>query len=161
MTVNTSDKWIFSIFGCGLYIENKQMIVEWNLRFKLITAWRQQLFDLQMHRLNIILPIKRKQSAFESTSFLLLFDIVIRINMFICMTPANGTSNVQYCYEHSKTQQFKFQVHQYHSSFRSQIWKYMYINGHVFWWVFFVLFLRLRPSKNKKTQYFCVMFSNL
>lgn len=129
------------------------MIVEWNLRFKLITACRQQLFDLQMHRLNIILP-SEKQSAFESTSFLLLFDIVIRINMFICMTPANGTSIVMNIQKHSN------------SNFRCISIILVLVlkseNTCISMDMFFVLFfLRLRPSKNKKTQYFCVMFSNL
>lgn len=127
------------------------MIVEWNLRFKLITACRQQLFDLQMHRLNIILPCE-KQSAFESTSFLLLFDIVIRINMFICMTPANGTSIVMNIQKHSN------------SNFRCISIILVLVlkseNTCISMDMFFVLFfLRLRPSKNKKTQYFlCDVF---
>lgn len=127
------------------------MIVEWNLRFKLITACRQQLFDLQMHRLNIILPCE-KQSAFESTSFLLLFDIVIRINMFICMTPANGTSIVMNIQKHSN------------SNFRCISIILVFVlkseNTCISMDMFFVLFFsRLRPSKNKKTQYFlCDVF---
>lgn len=129
------------------------MIVEWNLRFKLITACRQQLFDLQMHRLNIILP-RENNLLSNLLLFLLLFDIVIRINMFICMTPANGTSivmNIQ-----------KLSISNFRCISIILVFVLKSENTCISMDMFFVLFfLRLKPSKNKKTQYFCVMFSNL
>lgn len=130
------------------------MIVEWNLRFKLITACRQQLFDLQMHRLNIILPCE-KQSAFESTSFLLLFDIVIRINMFICMTPANGTSIVMYIQKlsNSNFRCISIILVLVLKSENTCISMDMFFEG------FF--FKTQTIKKQKRHSIFCVMFSNL
>lgn len=92
---------------------------------------------------------KRKQSAFESTSFLLLFDIVIRINMFICMTPANGTSivmNIQKL-SNSNFRCISIILVLVLKSENTCISMDMFFEG---------FFSRLRPSKNKKDTVFFV-----